>query len=408
VFDPSSARSGRDAALIARFATASRLAEAVQCVDLGPRTWFAQARALLRRNLRHEELDKALSHPDEPGRLSKLREAVQLVPEVLRSVVVCSECQRVANAHVDTSPNAVGPINFNGARTARPRSAPRAHPAAPCAEIGIASSMAYYVPDAGRAPIEYYCARRASASIRTAAQTELTIEAVRPEQLSLGEVEAAMHHQLPQAAAARLRRDTRTCMVQRHTQSCCGKQPMAKIDVLGRAVRVMDSWWVLCSFCGVLVRWSPGAFFDDEPCCGRCDTSLVHPNKLLLPFERQRLLCRFCGKASDSGGGAAHRLYRAPHDVSGKNATLPPPLRRVAFCAAHQRTWLAAGLKQLKSSVVLSHISHSAKPVLVATTRSASGGPAPPASAAADGPAPTGRKRSRKSPRKLRRKGTTA
>ena len=69
--------------------------------------------------------------------------------------------------------------------------------------------MAYYVPHAERAPIEYYCARRASASIRTAAQTEQTIEAVRPEQLSLDEVEVAMRHQLPQAAAARLRRDTR-------------------------------------------------------------------------------------------------------------------------------------------------------------------------------------------------------
>lgn len=272
--------------------------------------------------------------------------------------------------------------------------------------------MAYHVPDPGRAPIEYYCAHRASASIRTAAQTEKTIEAVRPEQLSLEEVEAAMSHQLPQAAAARLRRDTRICMVQRHTQSCCGKQPMARIDALGRAVRVMDGWWVLCSLCGVLMRWSPGAFFGDEPCCGRCDTSLVHPHKLLLPFEQQRLLCRFCGKASDSGGGAAHRLYRAPHDVSGKNTTLPPPLRRVAFCAAHQRTWLAAGLKQLKSSVVLSHIAHSAKPVLVAATRAASGGPTPPAvnaaANAADGPAPSGRKRSRKSPRRLRRKGSTA
>lgn len=269
--------------------------------------------------------------------------------------------------------------------------------------------MAYYVPDVHRASIEYFCARRASASIRTAAQTEQAVEAVRPEHLSLDGLQEAMHHQLPQAAGARLRRDTRICMAQRHTQSCCGKQPMAKINAIGRAVRVMDAWWVICSLCGVLMRWSPGAFFGDDPCCGRCDTSLVHPKELLLPFEQHRLLCRFCGKASDSGGGAAHRVYRAPHDVSGKNATTPPPLRRVAFCAAHQRTWLAAGLKQLKTSVVLSHISHAAKPVLVALTRNYNGGSVLTSTDAdADVAAKVGRKRSRKSIRKMKRKGSAA
>lgn len=278
--------------------------------------------------------------------------------------------------------------------------------------------MAYYVPNrcscaAGTTAVEYYCAKRASASVRTAAQTKQAMETIRPDQLSLDEVEDAIQHALPQAAAARLRRDTRVCMVQRHTHSCCGKQPMAKIDALGRAVRVVDGWWVLCSLCGVLMRWSPGAFFADQPCCGRCDTSLVHPHKLLLPFEQRKLLCRFCGKASDpNGGGAAHRVYRAPHDVSGKNATLPPPLRRISFCAAHQRTWLAAALKQLKSSVVLSHISHAARPVLPALDRTASvGGPSSTANDD-DGPArpsdppdaATEARKRRRQIRKVRRK----
>lgn len=287
--------------------------------------------------------------------------------------------------------------------------------------------MAYYVPhccpcsESGidNVPIEYYCAKRASASIRTACHLEQTMEKLSPEQMSVDEVEDAIQHSLPQAAAARLRRDTRICMAQRHSNSCCGKQPMAKIDILGKAVRVMNSWWVMCSLCGVLIRWSPGAFFEDQPCCGRCDTSLVHPDQALLPFQQQKLLCRFCGKASDSGGGAAHRVYRAPHDVAGKNATLPPPLRRVAFCAAHQRTWLAAALKQLKSSVVLSHISHAAKPVLPALSRPLTAGPSSSSTRPKTGTranaelthmddptaaAVSAKKRPRKSPRRLRKK----
>jgi hypothetical protein len=139
---------------------------------------------------------------------------------------------------------------------------------------------------------------------------------------------------------------------------------MAVVPLLGRAVRVLDSWWTMCSLCGVVVRWYPGSYFGTAPCCMRCDSSLVRQGWKLLPPKVERTLCRYCGKPSDATSGAAHRTYKAPFDISGPNATLPPPLRKVSFCAAHQRSWLHAALRQLPSSQILAHIAMSARPQL--------------------------------------------
>ena len=120
----------------------------------------------------------------------------------------------------------------------------------------------------------------------------------------------------------------------------------------------------MCALCGVFVRWHPGSFVDDMPCCLRCDPSLLPLSLFLLPPPATRLFCRYCGKPSDATSGAAHRVYKAPLDIAGPNATLPSPLRRVCFCATHQRAWLSAALRQLPSSVVLVHIAHGVRPVL--------------------------------------------
>jgi hypothetical protein len=229
--------------------------------------------------------------------------------------------------------------------------------------------MAFYHPAADGAP-QYFCAKRASASVRSAALLEAEMERA---DLGFathdhGAVDELLEQPLPQAAAARLRRDARVCQQQRCTPVSCGKQPMAVTPLLGRVVRVQGRWWSICSLCGVVVRWHPGSFFGAEPCCMHCDTTLVRPGEALRPPEVKRTFCRFCGKPSDASSGAAHRTYRAPHDISGANATTPPPLRRVSFCAAHQRTWLAAALRQLSTAVVLAHIAHAARPVLSTET----------------------------------------
>jgi hypothetical protein len=102
-----------DAARVVKFATTAQLAEAVLVVDLGARTRGAQARALLQRMMRHEALAAAAN--DEAAVAACLQ-----LPAVLRSVVSCSECRRVANAHVECAPVAAGgPSNFNVRR--RPR-----------------------------------------------------------------------------------------------------------------------------------------------------------------------------------------------------------------------------------------------------------------------------------------------
>ena len=71
-------------------------------------------------------------------------------------------------------------------------------------------------------------------------------------------------------------------------------------------------------------------------------------------------VCRYCGRVERTVG--THRSYKAPHDVSGANAALPPPLRQVAFCPAHQRSWLAPALRTLYTRSVLAHISYGARP----------------------------------------------
>ena len=53
---------------------------------------------------------------------------------------------------------------------------------------------------------------------------------------------------------------------------------------------------------------------------------------------------------------------KSPLDVSGYNASLPPPLRFVSFCPVHYKTWIPHALKTMQTRVVLSHIVFGAKP----------------------------------------------
>ena len=53
---------------------------------------------------------------------------------------------------------------------------------------------------------------------------------------------------------------------------------------------------------------------------------------------------------------------RAPLDMTGKNAELPPPLRTVYFCPQHFRPWIPSCLKTMPMRIILSHIAYNAKP----------------------------------------------
>ena len=93
-----------DAARIVQLTASARLSDTLLCVDLGERVRRQHLRVLLMRMLRDENGDE--------------HEAERALPLVLRSLVVCSECGRVANAHVDCCPSeSGGPCNFNGTQT---------------------------------------------------------------------------------------------------------------------------------------------------------------------------------------------------------------------------------------------------------------------------------------------------
>ena len=50
--------------------------------------------------------------------------------------------------------------------------------------------------------------------------------------------------------------------------------------------------------------------------------------------------------------------------MAGANGALPPPLRTVHFCAAHQRGWLQPALRTLPTRSILAHLSFNARPIL--------------------------------------------
>ena len=60
--------------------------------------------------------------------------------------------------------------------------------------------------------------------------------------------------------------------------------------------------------------------------------------------------------------GTKWRCCRAPHDTSGANASLPPPLRQIYFCPLHFRNWMPACLKTMPTRIILSHVVFGAKP----------------------------------------------
>jgi hypothetical protein len=55
-------------------------------------------------------------------------------------------------------------------------------------------------------------------------------------------------------------------------------------------------------------------------------------------------------------------------DNYGKNASVPPPLRQVHYCASHYRSWLVEAHKQMTTPVILGHICTKAHPVFGAST----------------------------------------
>ena len=74
---------------------------------------------------------------------------------------------------------------------------------------------------------------------------------------------------------------------------------MVSISLIGRAVRLWDSWYALCSFCGCFMKLHPNNRYEAELCCLRCDYDMLNKtskNLVETPDTTSNPVCRFCGK----------------------------------------------------------------------------------------------------------------
>lgn len=234
----------------------------------------------------------------------------------------------------------------------------------------------------GETPVRLHCAKRSSAALRTA----LTFEAeMKHRKIEECEVDAGALRQLKEPGrasaddngiAARVRRDAKNAFEQRSAALACGEHPMVSVPVVGRVVRLHKQWYALCTYCASLTKVQPHLHrYGSEICCMRCDPSMVAPvqsgaapsttAKAPGSGSRSEWCCRYCGVKPNGSTCASNgwKEIKAPLDVAGNNASLPPPLRRVYYCRQHFRGWVTQAHRVLQTRVILAHLAHNAKPL---------------------------------------------
>ena len=321
----------RSAALVLHFARCALLKETMISYDLGPRTKSMQEEALRKRLLVEEG--------------TSLEEGL---PMHATCLMCCSECRRVANACQN---NAGKETPFN--------------------EIGVAACMLKTARDLKKSHLR--CAKRSSAAVRTSLVLEEQAKQQMPEMDDMSESGTPRLDPISDSAEwttviGKLRRDAKNCMDQGEKALSCGDLPLVSINIVGRAVRVFGQFYCICAFCGTILKMKPDSFFSGQPCCGRCDASMLLGNDG-SEEEAQRLAaestptCRFCGKHEILNSSSKWRCIPAPADDGGPNADVPPPLRTVHYCPSHFRHWLIAAHRSISTNVIFAHISNKAKPI---------------------------------------------
>jgi len=327
------------AASLLVFARMAWVSEQIIIVDLGTETKRRQLRALYKR----------LGRTDYHALSSRFDE----LPVQATHLHACVECHRVANAYCTEGGKVVPTFN----------------------ELGVSSSMLCTEcthPTVGKTHIR--CAKRSSAALRTALTFEETMleREVEKEEPNLVAVMSLLSEQRSAAAssseetgggvAARVRRDAKNALEQQAKALACGEQPMLCVSIVGRAIRLWDDWYALCSLCGGMLRVLPQHRYGGEICCCKCDAQMLGlpaPE----PLERRISTCRYCSAVDPERKGARWKAVKAPLDLAGDNAVLPPPMRTAVYCPKHWRSWLAGAHRVLPTRVILSHIAHNAKPI---------------------------------------------
>ena len=323
------------AARLLAFARAAWVSEEILVVELGAATKLRQLRALYKR-LGRTDFDKATSTGHD-------------LPIHSTHIHACVECHRVANAFA-----------FDGGKQSSSFN-----------ELGTSSSMLCTVctgEEAGTTHIR--CAKRSSAALRTALAFEEVMEEKQVEYLSSDE--AAVSNLLAggdlgkddsaSGIAARVRRDAKNALEQQANALACGERPMLRIPAVGRAVRLWNEWFALCSYCGAMLRVLPQNRYGAEICCLKCDAQMLGLAEPAPP-ERKVFTCRYCNLADSERRASRFKTLKSPLDTSGDNAMLPPPMRTVSYCTKHFRSWLPGAHRVLPTRIILSHIAHNAKPI---------------------------------------------
>ena len=292
-----SAGGGQTAATMLAFARTAWLCDELLIFDLGPRSKRLQLKALYARLCR-ADYDEATATPD-------------ALPVHATCLYACMECKRVANALLD--------------HTFKPGTS--------FTELGVSSSMLCTECVDGPERVNHVrCAKRGSAALRNAlnfeeaaALDDVENEGVDAQAVTalLGVAEAAAAGSgCDTGVAARVRRDAKTALEQRAVATACGDAPMLSVPLLGRAVRLWNNWYALCSLCGAMMRVLPEHRYGGEICCGRCDPLMlgVAPPK---PSERLAATCRYCSATDTVRSASKWKVVKAPLDTAGENATLP-------------------------------------------------------------------------------------
>ena len=388
------ALSGREAAMLVLFARCNALRSQILAYDLGPATRDAQARAVCKR---------LLMKPRE-GETHE-QTALRRLPMHCTHIFACPECRRIVNARRDGSGKEV-PFN----------------------EVGLSASMLHIDGDVCDGHMR--CAKRSSAALRTAVALEDKANLAEVDTRDVDDAANGLLTDLRPASVmaalrgrpsggdsdgggggggdgggggggehagerdeagpsvdgretasevAKLRRDIKNCYEQHPKAIACGEVPLVRIPVLGRAVRLFDEWHALCSFCGCLARITPASRFRGDPCCMRCDFSMLYGKEAakaaqaLLP-KPPAPSCRYCGKQQTEGASTRWKSVPAPADTGGRNAAVPPPLRVVYYCPTHWRSWLVNAHKELPTNIIFAHILQKARPMFGAERGSERGG----------------------------------
>lgn len=244
-----------------------------------------------------------------------IEKSLERLPDHASKLCVCTECHRVVNAHIRRTANNVAQFNV----------------------VGLSSCVA-----CAHDCSDVRCAKRTSAAVRTATAAE---NAASKHALELSGRECNenfdIHLQTPlsHVEAGHLRRDSRRTYEQHRMAKACGENKLLRVSLIGKLVRIYDTWYTLCCYCGALIcDVSAHTNVDGLPACMRC-SDLKSTKKKKITLAPSDHICRFCHiKKHDMVA------YLSPFDCKFDNKDIPPELRVTFWCSKHSPPWLKEAL----------------------------------------------------------------